>query len=76
MGGGIWTGWMLLSSRVCHVGRRKRRKMSDSRYRAALGCVQKEKAMANQRVRRELWDVRDRVVGIRDNKCQSGFCST
>ena len=51
MGGGIWTGWMLLSSIVCHAGRRKRRMMNDSRYRAGLTAYKRKKAMANQRVR-------------------------
>ena len=48
MGGGIWTGWML-SSIVCHVGGKKRKKMSDSRYRAGLTAYKRKKAMANQR---------------------------
>jgi hypothetical protein len=49
LGGGIWIGWML-SSKVCHVGGRKRGKMNDSRYRAGLAAYKRKKAMANQRV--------------------------
>lgn len=53
----------MLSSIVCHVGGRKRRKMSDSRYRAGLTAYKRKNAMANQRVGSEAVGYSDWVVG-------------
>ena len=62
MGGGIWTGWML-SSIVCHVGGKKRRKMSDSRYRAGLAAYKRKKRWRISAGDEKLWACSDWVVG-------------
>ena len=72
LGGGIWTGWML-SSVVCHGGRRERMETSNSRYRASLTAY-KEKKESNGESACETRScgLLDWVVGNRDKKCQSG----
>jgi hypothetical protein len=72
LGGDIWIRGML-SSVVCHDGRKKTIGMSNSRYRAGLTTYEEKKGSNSESASEsKVVGCLPGVVGNREHKCQSG----